>query len=125
MGLNNYRQNSPGEGQTAGAIPDLTVRQVKATCDAGGVTVTAEVCNRGTEPVAPGIPVAVYSGSTLGCETQTTRRIDPGFCTPVSCVAAGANGPGRVVVDDKGTSSGVALECREDNNEKAFTVSCP
>lgn len=125
MGLNNYRQNSPGEGQTAGAIPDLTVRQVKATCDAGGVTVTAEVCNRGTEPVAPGIPVAVYSGSTLACETQTTHRIDPGFCTPVSCIAAGANGPGKVVVDDKGTSSGVALECREDNNEKAFEVSCP
>lgn len=125
MGLNNYRQNSPGEGVTAGAIPDLTVRQVKVTCDAGGTIITAEVCNRGTEPVAPGLPVTVYAGSQVACTTQTGHRLDPGFCTPVSCVAPGVSGTGKVVVDDRGTAGGVALECREDNNEESFTVSCP
>lgn len=27
-GLNNYRQNSPGDGMTAGAIPDLTMTRI-------------------------------------------------------------------------------------------------
>src|SRR6185369_12355472 len=79
-GLNNYRQNSPGEGIVPGAIPDLTVRQAKVTCDPAGPTVTAEVCNRGTEPVAPGLPVAVYAAgppAELRCTAMTTQKLAP------------------------------------------------
>jgi hypothetical protein len=124
-GLNNFRQNSPGAGAIPGAIPDLTIHQVKVACEAAGALITAEVCNRGTEPVAPGVPVAVYSGSMLVCQAQTSGRIYPGACAPVSCSWAAGNGPGNIVVDDRGNASGIALECREDNNEQAFTVSCP
>ena len=125
-GLNNYRQNSPGEGQTAGAIPDLTVKQVKVTCDAGGAVITAEVCNRGTEPVAQGLPVAVYAEpNTLQCVATTVERIFPGICTSASCTWAGAAGMGHVAVDDRGDSSSTNLECREDNNTLGFTVTCP
>jgi hypothetical protein len=127
-GLNNYRQNSPGTGTTAGAIPDLTVRQAKVSCEPGGVVVTAEVCNRGTEPVARGVPVAIYSEGpprTLQCQTETTQRIDPGFCSSVSCTWASSNGNAVVVADDRGDGSGIASECREDNNEHAISIACP
>ena len=127
-GLNNYRQNAPGDGQTAGAIPDLTVKQVKVSCDAGAATVTAEVCNRGTEPVAPGLPVAVYADGTppqLRCQATTTERIFPGICTTVSCPWTGGAGDGHVVVDDRGDGTGTNLECREDNNTAPLSVSCP
>jgi len=127
-GLNNFRANAPGDGQTAGAIPDLTVKQVKVTCDAGGATITAEVCNRGTEPVAPGLPVAVYADGTpptLKCMAMTNERIFPGICTNVSCVWTGGPGDGLVTVDDRGNSTGTNLECREDNNTLAVRVDCP
>jgi hypothetical protein len=128
LGLNNFRQNSPGDGQTAGAIPDLTIKQAKVTCDAAGPIVTAEVCNRGTEPVARGLPVAIYADGPpreLRCQTATTQRINPGFCAAVSCTWMGGDGNGTVVVDDRGDASGIASECREDNNAIAISVSCP
>lgn len=121
MGLNNFRQNAPGDGETAGAIPDLTVRSANVSCDASP-TITADVCNRGTEPVAPGLPVAVYdSNDMLRCQTLTTDRMQPGNCLTVSCSWTGPNGAGAVVVD----SSGANLECREDNNDLAISVNCP
>ena len=126
-GLNNFRQNSPGSG-LPGAAPDLTVKQVKISCDPGGPTVTAEVCNRGTEPVADGVPVAVYDAASppaVRCTAATTERLYPGSCASVSCTWTGASGPGSVVVDDRGNGTGVDLECREDNNALAITVTCP
>ena len=127
--LNNYRQNSPGDGQTAGAIPDLTVKRAKVTCEAGGgATITAEVCNRGTEPVGVGLPVAVYASGPpveLRCTAATTERIFPGICTTVSCPWTGASGSGHVTVDDRGNGTGIDLECREDNNQLDITVNCP
>jgi hypothetical protein len=128
QGLNNFRQNSPGEGIVPGAIPDLTVRQVKVTCSPGGATITAEICNRGTEPVADGLPVAVYASGPpveLRCTAMTTDRLFPGNCRAASCEWAGPSGAGVVVADDRGDGTGIGLECREDNNELAFTVDCP
>jgi hypothetical protein len=128
-GLNNFRQNSPGAGAIPGAIPDLTVRQTKVTCDASGPVITAEVCNRGTEPVAPGLPVAVYAvgpPQELRCMTMTTARIFPGNCTSASCTWAGPPGDGVVVVDDRGNATGTNFECREDNNSLEVSVAgCP
>ncbi len=126
-GLNNFRQNSPGSG-LPGAAPDLTVKEAKVTCDPTGPTVTADVCNRGTEPVADGVPVAVYDGATppmVRCTTATTTRLYPGTCATVSCTWTGASGPGSVVVDDRGDGTGIDRECREDNNALAITVTCP
>lgn len=127
-GLNNFRQNSPGDGAIPGAIPDLTVRQAKVQCDAAGPTVTAEICNRGTEPVAQGLPVTVYAEgppAEVRCIAKTSARVFPGTCTTVSCTWAGANGAGHVSVDDRGDGTGIGLECREDNNQLAIDVSCP
>jgi len=88
--------------------------------------ITAEVCNRGTEPVAPGLPVAIYAEpSTLRCTATTVERIFPGICTSASCTWTGGPGMGHVTVDDRGDASGTNLECREDNNTLGFTVACP
>ncbi len=127
-GLNNFRQNAPGDGVTAGAVPDLTVKRAKVACGAGGPTITAEVCNRGTEPVGVGIPIAIYAAGNppeLRCVATTTERIFPGLCTTASCQWTGPTGDGVVVVDDRGNSTGTNLECREDNNSLAISVECP
>lgn len=127
-GLNNFRQNSPGTGSPAGAIPDMTIKRTKVTCDGGmKATVVAEVCNRGTEPVAAGMPFAVYAdGETAPrCMGQTDSRVFPGQCIPVSCQWTGANGAGHAAIDDRGMGDGINTECREDNNQKGFTVNCP
>jgi hypothetical protein len=123
-GLNNFRQNT----STGHASPDLTVKQAKVTCDASAPMVTAEVCNRGGEAIAPGVPVAVYAATTpsrLRCQGETAEQVAPGACTTVSCTWQGPAGDGAVVIDDRGTGSGMARECREDNNALAIRVSCP
>ncbi len=127
--LNNFRQTSPGEGQTAGAIPDLTVRQTKVTCTGPGeALVVAEVCNRGTEPVAAGLAIAVYADGpppVLACTASTTQTLAPATCTEVSCAWTAGAGAGTVVVDDRGDGTGSNLECREGNNRGPVTVDCP
>jgi hypothetical protein len=128
VGLNNFRQNAPGDTAIAHARPDLTVKQAKITCDARAPTVSAEVCNRGSEAVAAGIPVAVYALTTpskLRCQAQTGEPLLPGMCTAASCVWAGVEGDGAVVVDDGGNGTGSARECREDNNTLTIHVTCP
>jgi hypothetical protein len=133
-GLNNFRQNAPGSGLGAGASPDLTVRGATVTCIPGGARVAIEVCNRGTEPVARGLPVSVYGGnppSTLGCTAHTMFNLVVGECETVSCDWPAAGTVGTVIVDDDGTGSGGMagqgqnLECREDNNRLVLTnINC-
>lgn len=127
-GLNSFRGGSPDGAPIAGATPDLSVKQAKVTCDASTPTVVAEVCNRGSIPVAAGVPVAVYTASTpsrLRCETVTAEPLAPGTCTNVSCIWSGAPAAGAVVIDDRGDGTGVARECREDNNALDVRVACP
>ena len=128
LGLNNFRQNVPGDAAIAHPRPDLTVKQVKVTCEPTASTVSAEVCNRGSEAVAAGVPVAVYALTTpskLRCQAQTTELLLPGMCTAVSCDWLGAGGDGAVIVDDNGNGSGITRECREDNNAMTVHVTCP
>jgi hypothetical protein len=90
--------------------------------------VTAEVCNRGNQPVAAGLPVAVYASTTpskLRCQTQVAAPLVPGECATVACGWIGPSGDGAVVVDDRGTGAGIVRECREDNNTMTLRVDCP
>ena len=133
-GLNNFRQNAPGSG-VAGASPDLTIRTATVTCIPGGARVAIDVCNRGTEPVARGLRVAVYGGnppSAPGCSAATMFNLVVGQCATVSCDWPAAGSVGTVIVDDDGTGMGGAggasqnLECREDNNRFVLTgINCP
>ena len=127
MGLNNFRQNSPGSGTyPPGALADLTVKVAKVTCSTVP-TVTAQVCNRGTKPLGVGLPVSVYAAGTppeLRCTAATTQRLFPGNCTEVSCDWNGPPGDGFIVVDDRGDGTGTNVECREQNNRLDIKVTC-
>ena len=128
-GLNNFRQNAPGDGQGATRIPDLTIKSVTATCNGADPTLAVEVCNRGTEPVADGLSVAVYAAGmppTLACVATTPAILGPGFCTTASCTWPGGSGDVIATVDDDGTGQGQNLECREGNNTYTLAgVHCP
>ena len=127
-GLDNFRANVALDPAAPRALPDLTVRQASAACDAAGPTITAEVCNRGRQPVAAGLPVAVYTAATpsrLRCQTRTAAPLLPGSCATVGCRWVGPPGDGAVVADDRGTGGGIVRECREDNNVAAVRVDCP
>ena len=128
-GLNNFRQNVPGNGQGVGLSPDLTPRAATVTCISGGARVEVEVCNRGTEPVARGLPVAVYGGDppgALGCVATTMFNLTPGTCQTVACDWLGAGSVGTVIVDDDGTGRSQNLECREGNNRLVLRdLNCP
>jgi hypothetical protein len=118
-GLNNFRQNTPGSGTTANASPDLTVKDAATTCNGADATVTIDVCDRGTEPVADGLKVAVYAGSppgALACVAVTAQPVYPGQCVSATCTWMMAKGDATVVADDDGTGAGANTECKEGNN---------
>ncbi len=128
-GLNTFRQNSPGAGIGDGLVPtpDLTLKSGKVTCESDGVTVTAEVCNRGTEPVAPGVSVSIYEdgAATAACTATTSAVLFLGGCLLVDCTWTGGDGAVTIVVDDDGAGGGENTECREANNSLQVTIDCP
>jgi hypothetical protein len=84
-GLNNFRQNVPGEG-SGNPIGDLTAQAGPFfSCSSGQATFEEPVCNRGTAPVAAGVPVGFYVAGTKVCGATTTTALDVGQCENVSC----------------------------------------
>jgi len=127
-GLNTFRTNAPGAGIGDGlvATPDLTVKEGKVTCEAGdAVTITATICNRGTEPVAPGVPVSIYgTAPDAACTATSATVLFPGACEMVDCSFAAPDGPTTIVADDEGSGAGQNTECREANNSLVVDVDC-
>ena len=123
--LNNFRMNAQGTLERRGAA-DLTVSLARAAdlCDSltGEVTLAANVCNRGTNPVPDGARVVFYEGdpdggADLACETTLPRLLEPGMCTEVSCVwtvpdMSMVTRSVTVIVDPDGE----VFECRDGNN---------
>jgi hypothetical protein len=127
--LNNFRQNAPGDGAGAGLMPDLTIGSASFTCVGTNAEIELEVCNRGTEPVADGVALAVRDGAQEVCAAATQNALYPGFCALVTCVYE--NAPAQpstleATVDNTGADQGIHLECREDNNSLSIPdVACP
>jgi hypothetical protein len=105
-GLNNFRQNVPGEadGNPEG---DLTAQAGSFfTCGGGQATFDEPVCNRGTAPVGAGVNVGFYVNGAKVCSAQTTSSIAVGKCVSVGCTWASPPGTQgsevnvSVVVDD-------------------------
>ncbi len=124
-GLNNFRQNVQGEGNPDDA-PDLTGAQGKITCEVdGSATLEANACNRGTQSLGQGVPVAFYAGAPadgeLLCVAETTQVLPSGSCETVSC--DWMDPPSQadavdvtVVADDDGSGNSLNSECEEGNN---------
>jgi hypothetical protein len=125
-GLNNYRQNVQG-GLKPNASPDATAKRVTTELPCTSefhLTLKIEVCNRGTQPMAAGLPVTFYKGKPTDqqpiCTGTTKTQIDPGKCEEVTCVWKGAPTNESVdvwaVADDSGAGQGTSSECKEGNN---------
>ena len=85
-GLNNFRQNVPGD-KNGKATGDLTAgASTGFTCGGEGATLTAAVCNRGADSIAPGIPVGFYVDGKAVCSATTKSPLAPGACETVACV---------------------------------------
>ncbi len=121
--LNNFRQNVPGNA-SGQDIADITAGVAGFSCTGSGAVLNAPVCNRGSAPIGPSVPVGFYDGQTLLCTAQTSKALAPGECVNVSCVWS--NPPTTatdvtVVADDGGANT----ECKEGNNTGTiFGVSC-
>jgi len=133
-GLNNFRQNVQGK-LAPNAAPDMTAKkQADYKCDKSlTLTLKVKVCNRGTLPVSPGIPVTFYKGKPAGkqviCTVKTKAQINAGACEEVTCTWAGAPTKTKVdvyvVADDDGAGKGTTNECKEGNNTTVIKgVSC-
>lgn len=124
-GLNNFRQNVVGE-LGAEVSPDATSRGNDFLCTAGDLALEARICNRGTEPLAPGLPVTFYEGDPPGdpiCTARTQGMLDPGGCEVVSCSFSPAPTEPidvTVIADDDGSGRGESSECHEGNNRSVI-----
>ncbi|RME28698.1 MAG: VCBS repeat-containing protein, partial [Deltaproteobacteria bacterium] len=122
QGLNNFRQNVQGDLHPEYS-PDATAGRGRfsADCPGGVLTLSIRVCNRGTAPVAAGIPVGFFdgdpdAGGQLVCLSSTSGDLQPGQCETVTCDWQNAPTDAAhdvvVVVDPDGERT----ECIEGNN---------
>jgi len=133
--LNNFRQNKQGSLDPTSS-PDLTAGPKKGKpgtepkhsfpCDKNGtLTLKINLCNRGTQPVAAGVPVTFYNGPPAAkqpiCTAYSKGQINAGQCELVSCTWKGApvskTTDVYIVADDPGTGIGSTTECSEENNK--------
>lgn len=124
-GLNNYRQNTQGEGVfNAPDLKVLALEVVLAGCP-DSVTLRARITNEGNLGAPSGVPVSFYTGTpamlgTLLGTALTTVPLLPGATTVVELGSVPLTGTPPfafvAVVDDDGTGVGIVTECDEDDN---------
>lgn len=99
-------------------------------CDQGVLRVAGWVLNRSEEPLAAGVPVALYAivdGSKLLVDVQTTTVETPATTTSevlefeVDAETAAAANMLWLEADDDGTGTGMVPECSDDNNSYTQT----
>lgn len=122
-GLNNFRQNVPGEAD-GNPVGDLTAQAgMFYTCSGGSAVFEEPVCNRGTAPVAAGVTIGFYEGTTEVCSAKTATPLNVGDCETVSCTwktppaSAGTEVNITVVADDGSKTP----EC-DTTNDKGLVV---
>ena len=122
-GLNNFRQNVPGEadgnpeGDLTGQAGDFF------TCGGGQATFEEPICDRGTAPVGPGVNVGFYVAGKLVCSAKSATAIDIGKCVSVGCTWATPPGTmaGAVNVDVVVDDGGATPECDTGNDKGLVT----
>jgi len=129
-GLNNFRQNTQGSLGVL-QLADLTavLSNIADLCQGeGGTTIiSAQVCNRGTNPAVDGVSVEFEEhadptaepgdpGSVPLCTTQTTKLLLPGECEVVSCQATVSPNVNVFVLVDPADE---IADCHPGNNDGA------
>ncbi|MBN2725005.1 MAG: VCBS repeat-containing protein [Deltaproteobacteria bacterium] len=120
--LNNFRQNVQGD-VPAGTAPDITLREGSYSCDFGTAQIQITMCNRGTQPVGAGVPVTIYDGENVVCETYSETLADIGQCIELNCdwdmppATAGTAATLSVNADTDSSGFQYTAECIETNNQ--------
>ncbi len=118
-GLNDFRQNVPGEADGK-AIGDLTAQAgPNFICQGSAAELDAPICNRGAAPVGAGVIVGFYDGTTKICSGTTATALQIGQCEVVSCTwssppSSGSNAINVTVVANDG--NGIPV-CDTKNNK--------
>ncbi len=130
--LNNFRQNSQGEGLFN--APDLQITNIKTECDGQGLRLHLTVANRGTRGVRAGVNVAVWvtiNGAEQYLTTLTTTKdLPPGASETLEYNWTDAPDPAgqtisiRAVADSDEQGNQQHNECHEDNNETTNDATC-
>ncbi len=116
--LNNFRQNVPGN-QNGLATGDATAGPSQTfICSGTGATLSAPICNRGSDPIGTGLAVGFYVSGTKVCGAKTTKALAPGECQDVGCDWASppAAQTQEVDVDVIVNDDGAYLECKKGND---------
>lgn len=94
------------------------------------VVLFAETCNRGADPVGPGMVVSFYegdpaAGGLLLCTAETVGVLLPGQCEEVGCTWEDAPAEGGQTVFVWVDRDAEHVECVEENNvARLFDVQC-
>jgi hypothetical protein len=127
--LNNYRANVQGATGFAD-YPDITgALYADKVCaqSAGGVALTATVCNRGKKAVGADMPATFYKGDPamkqILCTSYTQGPVPVGGCLDVSCeTKEEVMGTVTMVVNDDGNGGMTTVECDSANNKDDVLV---
>ncbi len=119
-GLNDFRQNVQGTLDALG-VADLTAASetgpLMVLCMGTSATLPAQVCNRGTLPLAAGTEIAFRVGAVDGaelCRAPVPVALTVGMCSQVTCTGDLPSDAVDlyVIVDPDGATP----ECWENNN---------
>ncbi|MEC7522653.1 MAG: VCBS repeat-containing protein [Myxococcota bacterium] len=119
--LNNFRQNVQGELDARG-LADLTAASeagpLRVLCEGERLaTLPAQICNRGTLPLAAGTEIAFRLGAPDGpelCRTPVPVALTVGMCTEVTCTGTLPEEAVDLFVEVD--PEGLEEECWEGNN---------
>jgi hypothetical protein len=117
--LNNFRTNVPGT-QNGLSTGDTTAGAAdKFTCTGASVTLSSPICNRGADPIGPGLSVGFYVGGAPVCSTKTTKPLAPEECENVTCEWATPPTTDAAGVDVTvfPNDDGAYAECKSGNNK--------
>ncbi|EYF04924.1 hypothetical protein [Chondromyces apiculatus] len=118
-GLNNFRQNVPGN-QDGTATGDATAGASNTFgCSGAGAALQAPVCNRGADSIGAGLSVGFYVEGNEVCSTATMGALAPGACETVTCTWANPPPTESAAVDVTviPNDDGAYAECKPGNNE--------
>jgi hypothetical protein len=134
-GLNNFRQNVQGAlGKLLLADFTVELTNLDEVCQKSGtITVSAKVCNRGTNPAPDGVQVAFSSVSKTApgdagngtplCSATTQTTLQVGMCTVVQCDATIADDMNIFVTVDPDNQ---IADCHPATNRSAGSILiCP
>jgi hypothetical protein len=118
-GLNNFRQNVPGNANGTATGDATAGASTSFACDGSGVSLVAPVCNRGADSIGAGLAVGFYLNGMKLCGGQTTGPLAPDQCELVSCIWANPPINKDMAVDIVVTPNddGAYAECKDGNND--------